>query len=98
MKLGSIGEIPPKTIGNPGFSRRTAWLAAITIAANRFQSGSSLKSQWERLLGSFHNISASTIHSPARTLLTTSPPAHGPECICLLSSPELHGLPSVLTH
>src|SRR5262249_53607082 len=64
MKFGSMGEIPPSTSGSPGFSLRIARLAAITISANRFQSGSSLKSQWDRLLGSFQSISASTIHFP----------------------------------
>src|SRR5215469_15913279 len=61
MKLGSMGEIPPSTSGRSGFSRRTARLAAVTISANILQSLSSLKSQWDRLLGSFHSITASTI-------------------------------------
>src|SRR5215472_7535077 len=61
MKLGSMGEIPPSTSGKSGFSRRTARLAAVTISANILQSLSSLKSQWDRLLGSFHSITASTI-------------------------------------
>src|SRR5579872_2917199 len=61
MKLGSMGEIPPRTIGRWGFTRRTALAAAIVISANRFQSGSIWKSQCERLFGSFHNITASTI-------------------------------------
>ena len=38
-----------------------ALAAAMVIAANIFHSGSILKSQWERLLGSFHNITASTM-------------------------------------
>src|SRR5690242_3863742 len=59
-----MGEIPPSTIGNSGFSRRTAWAAVIAISANIFQSGSILKSQCERLFGSFHNITASTISFP----------------------------------
>jgi hypothetical protein len=38
-----------------------ALLAAMTMPAKIFQSGSSLKSQWERLFGSFHNMTASTM-------------------------------------
>src|SRR3954469_4271186 len=59
-----MGEMPPSAMGSSGFSRRMAWLAVITIFANIFQSGSSLKSQWERLFGSFHNMTASTMHAP----------------------------------
>src|SRR5262245_8119310 len=65
MKLGSIGEIPPSTRGRSGFSLRMARAAAITILANNFHSGSILKSQCDKLLGSFHSITASTIHAPA---------------------------------
>src|SRR3954471_21964992 len=61
MKLGSMGEIPPSTIGSFGFARRIASTPARAMAANFFQSGSSLKSQCERLFGSFHNITASTM-------------------------------------
>src|SRR4051812_26918207 len=64
MKFGSMGEMPPSTMGRSGFSRRTAFAPARHMAANIFQSGSTLKSQCERLFGSFHNITASTINDP----------------------------------
>src|SRR5215813_2245688 len=64
MKWGSMGEMPPSTSGSSGFSRRMAVAAATTISANIFQSGSSLKSQCERLFGSFHSMTASTMHAP----------------------------------
>src|SRR3954467_4112086 len=56
-----MGEMPPSTMGTSGFTARIASAPASTSCANIFQSGSSLKSQCERLLGSFHNITASTI-------------------------------------
>src|SRR6478672_766154 len=59
-----MGEMPPSTMGSSGFSLRMALLAAMTMSENIFQSGSSLKSQCERLLGSFHNMTASTMHAP----------------------------------
>src|SRR3954462_12170356 len=61
MKLGSMGEMPPSTMGSLGLTRRIASTPASAMAANFFQSGSSLKSQCERLFGSFHNITASTM-------------------------------------
>src|SRR5947208_15326859 len=63
MKLGSIGEIQPSTMGSSGFTLRIALPAAIAISANFFQSGSILKSQREGLLGSFQSITASTIRA-----------------------------------
>src|ERR1700731_4441598 len=60
-KLGSIGEMPPSTMVKSGLTRRIACAAFVVISANIFQSGSILKSQWERLLGSFHSITASTM-------------------------------------
>src|SRR5437773_1133056 len=62
MKLGSIGEMPPSTIGRSGFIVRMDFAARIAISANIFQSGSILKSQCDRLLGSFHSITASTMY------------------------------------
>src|SRR5262249_10379684 len=59
-----MGEMPPSTSGSSGLACRMARAEAITISANIFQSGSSLKSQWDRLLGSFHSITASTMHAP----------------------------------
>src|SRR5579872_3694983 len=87
IKAGSMGEMPPKTMGISGFSWRMARLAAITISANIFQSGSTLKSQWERLFGSFHSITASTISlhpwtKPGRP--TVCPQARAPKCVCRL--------------
>src|ERR1700760_2787988 len=61
-----MGEIPPSTIGSSGYSLRMALLAAMIISANLFQSGSTLKSQWERLFGSFHSMTASTIEHLCR--------------------------------
>src|SRR5438045_5397385 len=43
-------------------------------SANIFHSGSILKSQCERLFGSFHNITASTICHFPRSPLQCSPP------------------------
>src|SRR6266404_4571116 len=86
MKFGSIGDIPPRAIGRPGFSRRIAFDAVITISAKIFQSGSILKSQCERLLGSFHSITASTmlflrdlLRSPTDQP-TRCPQARDPRC------------------
>src|SRR5260370_20985505 len=66
MKCESMGEMPPSTRGNSGFSRRSVRVGAITMSENCFQAGSILKSQCDRLLGSFHSITASTIHAPGR--------------------------------
>src|SRR4051794_19822990 len=59
MNSGSIGEIPPRTHGMPGETPRTASAARRVIVENVCHSGSSSKSQCERLFGSFHNITAS---------------------------------------
>src|SRR5579872_3543733 len=67
-----MGEMPPRASGTPGHSRRMAWPAAITISANFFQSGSSLKSQWDRLFGSFHSMMASIIASSCPFILQTT--------------------------
>src|SRR5436305_13581092 len=61
MNLGSMGEIPPNTILRSGLTFRMAEAASRTISANLRQSGSRWKSQCERLLGSFHSITASTM-------------------------------------
>src|SRR6476661_2886034 len=60
-KFGSMGEIPPRTIFRRGLTRRIACEAAFAISANIRHSGSILKSQWDRLLGSFQSITASTM-------------------------------------
>src|SRR5438874_9542028 len=52
---------------SPGFIRRISLAAAITILANIFQSGSTLKSQCERLFGSFHSMTASTMRCVSRS-------------------------------
>src|SRR5689334_12119229 len=61
INLGSIGEIPPSTIFSSGLTVRMAEAASTTISENLRQSGSRWKSQCERLLGSFHSITASTM-------------------------------------
>src|SRR3954471_19455104 len=61
MNSGSIGEIPPRTHGMSGATLRTASAARRVIAENVCHSGSSSKSQCERLFGSFHSITASII-------------------------------------
>src|SRR5690349_15483522 len=66
MKAGSMGEMPPSTRVSAG---RSAWMAAPArrvMAPNRFHSGSISKSQWERLLGSFHSMTASTMFVGSR--------------------------------
>jgi hypothetical protein len=60
MKCGSIGEIPPRTRGSVGLTLRTACAASVVISENAFHSGSSSKSQWDMLFGSFQSITAST--------------------------------------
>ena len=56
-KWGSMGEIPPNTIFTLGLMlSHGGQEPALTMAAKVFHSGSILKSQCERLLGSFHNI------------------------------------------
>src|SRR5579884_314779 len=72
MKLGSMGEIPPSAMGSSGFSLRIALLAVIIISANIFHSGSSLKSQCERLFGSFHNMTASIMYLPFQKIRADS--------------------------
>src|SRR5258708_27684267 len=64
MKAGSIGEIPPSTRRNRGFSALTASAARLTIEAKLRHSGSSSKFQCERLLGSFQSITASITMTP----------------------------------
>src|SRR5689334_17090556 len=60
MKSGSIGEIPPSTRRTRGLSARTASAARFTIPANWVHPWSIVKSQCERLFGSFQSITAST--------------------------------------
>src|SRR3954462_7216007 len=55
--------MPPKAMVSSGLIRRISFAAAMIMLANIFQSGSTLKSQCERLFGSFHSIMASTIAS-----------------------------------
>src|SRR5947207_2519779 len=64
MNSGSIGEIPPSTRGSPGVSAATATDARLTISPKIRQFGSIWKSQWERLFGSFQNITASITRLP----------------------------------
>src|SRR6478672_9929686 len=61
MKAGSIGEIPPSTIGRFGDSARMACAAVRTMQANWAHSGSIVKSQCDRLFGSFQIITASSM-------------------------------------
>src|SRR3954468_15560907 len=61
--------MPPSTFVRRGFSAGTASLARFTICANKLQSGSTSKSQCDLLLGSFQNITESTIHSSFKNLL-----------------------------
>src|SRR5689334_247585 len=61
MKAGSMGEMPPSTRVRAGRSALMASPARRAMAPNRFHSGSISKSQWDRLLGSFHSIAASTM-------------------------------------
>src|SRR5690349_13066989 len=63
-----MGEMPPSTIFTSGFTLRMARAPVMARSANIFQSGSILKSQCERLFGSFHSITASTMLSPGKTL------------------------------
>src|SRR5947199_4252020 len=60
MKSGSIGEIPPRTQVMLLFDARTASAARRVMSENVCHSGSSSKSQCERLFGSFQSITAST--------------------------------------
>ena len=48
-------------MGRSGLMRRIATDACATMSAKRFHSGSKWKFQCERLFGSFHNTTASTI-------------------------------------
>src|SRR5579884_2034564 len=66
-----MGEIPPSTIFTSGLTLRMARAPVIASSANIFQSGSILKSQCDRLFGSFHSITASTMFSPAEELQRT---------------------------
>src|SRR4051812_21941351 len=59
-KPGSIGEMPPSTIGSSGASARIAAAAVFTSCAKRTQPGSISKSQCDRLFGSFQIIAASS--------------------------------------
>src|SRR3954454_8932655 len=60
MKSGSIGEMPPRTQGMLLFDERTASAASRVMSENVRHSGSSSKSQCDRLFGSFQSITAST--------------------------------------
>src|SRR3954467_6624154 len=60
MKRASIGEIPPRLRGREGATLLTASAASTVISENTCHSGSSSKSQCERLFGSFQSITAST--------------------------------------
>ena len=60
MNSGSIGEMPPSTRTTSELSQRTACAARTAMEAKIRQSGSASKSQWDRLLGSFQSITAST--------------------------------------
>src|SRR5215217_2688026 len=59
MKEGSMGDIPPRTRGNPAFSAAIACPARRVICANRSQFGSSWGSQCDLLFGSFQIFAAS---------------------------------------
>src|SRR5437868_1483542 len=61
MKFGSMGEMPPSTMGTSGFTLRMARDAAMTIREKMFQFGSRSRFQCDMLLGSFQSITASTI-------------------------------------
>src|SRR5205809_5317994 len=61
MNCGSIGEIPPRTHKTSGLAWRTASAARSAISAKILQSGSTSKSQWDLLFGSFQIITASII-------------------------------------
>src|SRR3954464_6672965 len=74
MNSGSMGEMPPSTRGRRGRSAWIASAASVTISANLLQSGSSAKSQWDLLLGSFHSIAASiTVGLPRRRVSGARP-------------------------
>src|SRR4051812_13636486 len=60
MKSGSIGEMPPRTQVMLLFDERTASAASRVMSENVRHSGSSSKSQCDRLFGSFQSITAST--------------------------------------
>src|SRR3954452_4505396 len=60
MKSGSIGEMPPRTQVMLPFEVRTASAASRVISENVRHSGSSSKSQCDKLFGSFQSITAST--------------------------------------
>src|SRR5690349_17569501 len=63
MKIGSIGEIPPRTRGRVGCSALIACPAAMAISEKSFQSGSISGSQCDLLFGSFQIIAASIMES-----------------------------------
>src|SRR5579871_463856 len=66
MNPASMGEMPPSTRRSRGLSVCTASEASLTISAYVFQPGSISKFQCDRLLGSFHSITASiTAQSPS---------------------------------
>src|SRR4051812_36423331 len=54
-----MGDIPPRTFGSPGRSAAIACDADLVIAPNIRHSLSISKSQCDRLLGSFHSMTAS---------------------------------------
>src|SRR5437868_7626364 len=76
MNLGSMGEIPPSTPVSRGFSDLTASAASFVISAYIVHSGSSSKSQCDLLLGSFQNITASTIVPPHGRINGARPVRH----------------------
>src|SRR5207248_289096 len=66
MKTGSIGEMPPSTRVNPGRASPTASELSRAMRPKMRHSGSSSKSQCERLFGSFQIIAASITRSSPR--------------------------------
>src|SRR3569833_956437 len=64
MKPGSIGEMPPRTRGNVGWTERMALAASTAISAYRVLPGSSARSQCDLLLGSFQILAASIMLRP----------------------------------
>src|SRR5581483_1665641 len=63
-----MGEMPPRTRRSPGARARTARAARRVMSAYCRHSGSIVKSQWDRLFGSFQNLIASiTAAAPGPT-------------------------------
>src|SRR5437588_12398687 len=54
--------MPPSTRISCGASSATACAPVRVVALYKFQAGSSSRSQWDLLLGSFQNITASIMH------------------------------------